>query len=137
MHVTFRVDGGDCSQPRAPCGLVRSMAGLPSPRGAEQQTANDISARKRILRRRAAAKAVELPTTYPAPPICRLRRPATRIGTSASEASPMMQMKMQYLCLSKGIGSIHDASLAPPDPGQARSGESQGRPSNGVVDTRA
>ena len=99
---------------------------------------NDTSTRKRILRRRAAAKAVELPTAYPAPPIRRRGHPAqTRIGTSASEGRPMMQMTMQYLCLTKGIGSIHDASLAPPDPGQARFGESQGRPWKGVVDTQA
>jgi hypothetical protein len=48
-----------------------------------------------------------------------------------------MRMKMQYLCLTKGIGSILEASLAPPDPGQARFGESQGRPCDGVVDTQA
>jgi hypothetical protein len=104
------------------------------------RTANrtDTSTRKRILRRRAVAKAVELPTAYPAPPIRRPgHRAQVRIGPSASKASPMMQMKMQYLCLTKGIGSIHDASLAPPDPGQTRFGESQSRPWNGVEDTRA
>ena len=97
---------------------------------------NDTSIRKRILRRRAAAKAVELPTAYPVPPLRRLGHPApTRIGTSASEGSPIMRMKMQYLCLTKGIGSILDASLAPP--GEARFGEPLGRPWNGVVDTQA
>jgi hypothetical protein len=48
-----------------------------------------------------------------------------------------MQMTMQYLCLTKGIGSIDDASVAPPGPGQGRLGDSQGRPRHGVADTRA
>jgi hypothetical protein len=99
---------------------------------------NDTSSRKRILRRRADAKAVELPTAYPAPPIRRPGYPPwTWIGTPASEGSPTMRMKMQYLCLTTGIGSILDASRAPANPGQARFGESQGRLWNGVVDTQA
>jgi len=48
-----------------------------------------------------------------------------------------MQKTMQYLCLTKGIGSIDDASVAPPGPGQERPGDCEGRPGNGVVDTRA
>jgi hypothetical protein len=98
----------------------------------------DTSARKRIPRRRTVAKAVELPTAYPASPIRRLAHPVqTRIDPSASEGRSMMQKTMQYLCPRKGIGSIHDASVTPPCPVQAWLGDAQGTPWNGIVDMQA
>lgn len=48
-----------------------------------------------------------------------------------------MQTKMQYLCPTKGIGSIDGAFVTPPGPRLARLGNLQGSRSNGIVDMRA
>jgi hypothetical protein len=93
----------------------------------------DTSARKRILRSGTLAKAVELPTAYPAPPIRRLEHRAQTIDRAASEGCPMMQRRMQYLCLTKGKGPIH---LTPLRPDQAGLRDAEGMPWNGGVDMR-
>jgi hypothetical protein len=48
-----------------------------------------------------------------------------------------MMQRMQYLCLTEGIGPIRNAFLTPPRRAQAGRRDAEGMPWNGEVDMRA